>query len=203
MAKEIDAIIDEVLRYVEDLESRVAAGRKAVEFLRSCKFGPVTNGPRYPGDRGDGLPGPEDRIEPSRSQRRPYRKIQEHSTPFKGVYKRTFKNGTVKYKASYWDKENKKHVYLGLYDSEFEAAAAYAEHIGDHKEAAMLRAMAKENAELNPDKPLDSTSRHEAKRKGEFIWVCKRCGLEYKSSGTCAGCGNDDMQKVPLSSRGG
>ena len=43
-----------------------------------------------------------------------------------------------KFRASFWDKE-KGNVYLGTFNSELLAAAAYEEHIGNKKEAQRLR----------------------------------------------------------------
>ena len=44
-----------------------------------------------------------------------------------------------KFRAQFWDKEKNKNKYLGTFDSELEAAAAYQDHIGNKKEAMRLR----------------------------------------------------------------
>jgi rubrerythrin len=118
---------------------------------------------------------------------------------FKGVKKEKhrYKDGRDKYSASYRNPETKKNEYLGTFDNEFLAAAAWFERDGNKAEAARLRDLVKEAEELNPDKPLDGAAKHELKRTGKTIWICKRCGLEYQSKGTCPGCGNDDMREVP------
>jgi len=53
-------------------------------------------------------------------------------TKYKGVSKAITPG---KFRAQFWDKEKNKNKYLGTFDSELEAAAAYQEHIGNHKEA--------------------------------------------------------------------
>ena len=44
-----------------------------------------------------------------------------------------------KFSAQLWDKKNKKHKYLGMFESELLAAAAVQEENGDKKEARRLR----------------------------------------------------------------
>ena len=132
------------------------------------------------------------------------KKSNRHTSRYKGVERlKPNKSGQVKFKASYWDGNHKKNIYLGTHESELIAAAFYQDHIGNKERAAELRAQAKqqqadmaEQAENNPDRPLDGTDRHNLKRQGKTYWICKRCGLEYQSKGQCAGCGNFDMQKV-------
>lgn len=125
------------------------------------------------------------------------RKRIDSSSEFPGVMRAdNYRDGRPRFEAGYMDKKTRKRVYIGRSDSEFLAAAMYQEHIGDKQEAERLRALVKEQQELNPDRPLDGMARHEAKRTGKTIYVCKKCGLEYQSKGTCAGCGNDDMRKV-------
>lgn len=125
------------------------------------------------------------------------RKRRDSTSEFAGVRRAgNYRDGRPRYEASYKNEKGKK-VYIGRSDNEFLAAAIYQEHIGNKQEAARLRALVAEDRELNPDKPLDGAARHEAKRAGKTIWVCKRCGLEYLSEGTCASCGNNYMQEVP------
>lgn len=44
-----------------------------------------------------------------------------------------------KFRVQYWDSKKKRNIYLGTFDGELLAAAAYEEHIGNHKEARRLR----------------------------------------------------------------
>lgn len=149
------------------------------------------------------LPKPENRKEPSRSasRKKPAKTINDKtpSTHFKGVKrnKKDYADGRPSYSVQYYNKQTKKNEHLGSFDNVYLAAAAYAERDGNIAEARRLRALVKEHQELNPNRPLDGTTRHEAKLKGGYIYVCKRCGLEYQNRGTCANCGNDDMRKVP------
>ena len=130
---------------------------------------------------------------------------KRNTSQYKGVERlKPNKSGQVKFKVSWWDGKTKKNIYLGTYDSELIAAAAYQDYIGNEAEAAELRAKDKhftadmaEQQENNPDRPLDGADRHNLKRSGKTYWVCKRCGLEYQNKGICAGCGNDDMREVP------
>ena len=43
-----------------------------------------------------------------------------------------------KFRAHFWDKGKNKNIYIGTYDSELLAAAAYAEHIGNYEKAKRL-----------------------------------------------------------------
>ena len=120
------------------------------------------------------------------------------SSQFKGVkkLKKGYADGRDRWYASWRNPQTKKQEYLGSFDNEYLAAAAWFERDGDKAEAKRLRALVKEHQELNPDRPLDGAARHDAKRQGKTIFVCKRCGLEYQSKGICAACGNSDMRKV-------
>lgn len=137
-------------------------------------------------------------VDPKPVKNRTIKRTSERQTsPYKGVkIGKPYADGRTRYEVHYYNKETKRAEYLGTTDNEFLAAAIYAERDGDKEEAARLRAMAAEHQELNPDRPLDGTTRAEAKRTGRTIYVCKRCGLEYKTKGICAGCGNDDMREV-------
>lgn len=106
------------------------------------------------------------------------------------------KSGQVKFKTSWWNGKTKKNIYLGTYDSELIAAAAYQDRLGNKAEAAKLRAQAKqqttdiaeqqtadlaEQKENNPNRPSPGGR----KKK---IWTCKRDGLEYRTDPTKSGC---------------
>ena len=43
-----------------------------------------------------------------------------------------------KFRANFWDKGKNRNIYIGTFDSELLAAAAYQEHIGNHEEAKRL-----------------------------------------------------------------
>jgi len=113
---------------------------------------------------------------------------RKKSSQYKGVSAaKQRQDGTLMWRAQYWG--NGKAVSLGQFEIEELAAAAYAEHEGNHAEAARLRALAgrqnsdmAEQAENNPDR------QGHVKKK---IWICKnkKCGLEFQSKPTeCLGC---------------
>ena len=89
-------------------------------------------------------------IKPKEKDQTPARSARSGpKSKYKGVSK-AIKSG--KFRAQFWDKEKNKNKYLGTFDSELEAAAAYQEHIGCHKEA---RRMLNEYQEGNcgPEEP--------------------------------------------------
>jgi len=111
------------------------------------------------------------------------------SSLFKGVEKLKigYSDGRSKFRATFRNPETKKQEVLGHFDNEYLAAAKYQERAGNLTEARRLYDLA-EQANNNPDrtKPV---------KKEKITWVCKRCGSEYQSKGTC-GCGCDDMREV-------
>lgn len=123
------------------------------------------------------------------------------------------RSGKIRYRSLYWDGKKGKPVTLDVLDRELEAAAVYQDFVGNKDKAAEYRSMdkrlldeerhkadLKEQLENNPDRPIDGAARCEVRRKGGKIYVCNRCGLEYKSRGTCAGCGEKDMHEEPATS---
>lgn len=123
------------------------------------------------------------------------------------------RSGKIRYRSLYWDGKKGKPVTIDVLDRELEAAAVYQDFVGNKDKAAEYRNMdkrlldeerhkadLKEQLENNPDRPIDGAARCEVRRKGGKIYVCNRCGLEYKSRGTCAGCGEKDMHEEPATS---
>jgi len=137
---------------------------------------------------------PDKKVRHGRSRRK------DSKLRFKGVRedKRGYKDGRKKWIVNYCNTGNQKVEYLGTFDNEYLAAAAYEERDGNKAEAARLRAMVKEYNELNPDRPLSGSEHADLKKSGKTEWLCKRCGLRYQDKGTCAHCGNDDMREVPV-----
>lgn len=120
---------------------------------------------------------------------------------YKGVTRgKPKKDGTVMYRASVWDGRKNKNILLGTFSSELLAAAAVADHRGDKAEVIRLRALAKQQQDVDMAEQLENNPDRAAaavrKKKTKTIYVCKRCGLQYKSKGTCAECGNDDFREV-------
>jgi|GEM_PF-6343510 len=157
-------------------------------------------------------------LEPPKKTKRNYKKPRKQGRPAGGVNRRgprkkfseypgvtagrKREDGSVPYRAGYWN--GKRNIALGTFDDELLAAAAVAEAKGDKKKAVSLRlesqsqrrADDREQAENNPDRPMTPEDRAEVKRTKKPVYVCKRCGLEYRSRGVCAGCGCDDMREV-------
>ena len=128
---------------------------------------------------------------------------------YKGVRvnKTPYADGRTRYEAQHYDPATKKVKFLGCFDDELLAAAAFQEDAGNKDEAARLRALAKqprddtqrkadlkEQAENNPDRPLH-------KKKKATIWICnnKSCGIEYRTNpkkNGCISCKGNDFREV-------
>jgi len=101
---------------------------------------------------------------------------RKKSSKYKGVSPAKLRqDGTHQWRAQHW--ENGKLISIGQFKSEELAAAALAEHEGNHAEAARLRALAgrqnsdmAKQAENNPDRARKVT-----------IWICNHCKTEWKS----------------------
>jgi len=182
----------------QKLLDQLAKIEDCIETLKLVEFGESK-----PANRPAG-PGPAPGIKARKSFKSARKNSNKHTSQYAGVERlKPNKSGQVKFKVSYWDGIHKKNIYLGTHESELIAAAAYQDHIGNKAKAAELRAQDKqqqadiaEQAENNPDRPLDGTDRRNLKRQGKTYYVCKHCGLEYQSKGQCAACGNFDMRKV-------
>jgi len=92
---------------------------------------------------------------------------------FKGVtLGRLKKDGSVSYRANFWD--GKKNIHLGTYDDEFRAAAEVALHKGDTVEADRLM-------ELSAAGTLQAKAVEQADNKPEMKeWLCTHCKLEMR-----------------------
>ncbi len=128
---------------------------------------------------------------------------RNQNSRYKGVsLNKPKKDGTQKFRVQFWNGKLKKNIPLGTFNSELKAAAVYQDHIGNKDEAAKLHGQARqqqadmaEQAENNPDRPP-------AKKKGKKIWVCKRCGLKYRTDPTkhsCIKCQHKDFREVEMS----
>jgi len=129
------------------------------------------------------------------------------SSQFKGVKKskKPYADGRDRFEVNYHNPETKKIEYIGCFDDEYLAAAAYQDRSGDKAEAQRLRNLAaetsgktnqqradfKEQIENNPDRPPLQTK----KKNRETVYICDRCKLEYQTRGTCAHCGNSGLRK--------
>ena len=100
---------------------------------------------------------------------------------YKGVKaENPYKDGRPRYSANIHIPATKKIKYLGTFDSEEKAAAAYNQAAADMAE----------QAENNHDRPT-------RRRTKKTEWICNRCGTAYQSKGVC-GCGCNDMREVPV-----
>ena len=118
---------------------------------------------------------------------------------YKGVSPmKPLKSGKIKYQAFCWDGKKKKCVTIGTYDTELMAAAAYQDHVGNKAEARKLRDQARQQADM-AEQAENNRDRPPTKKKGKKIWVCKRCGLEYRTDPTkhgCIKCQHKDFREV-------
>lgn len=139
------------------------------------------------------------------------------SSQFKGVKKskKPYKDGRDRFEVNFYDRHTQKVKYLGSFDNEYLAAAKYQEHAGNEAEAQRLRKLAGQDqdnqarpgdmakqqradmAEQKENNPNRSTAK---KKKTVTIYVCKKCGLEWKSKPTlgcpASGCDGDDFRET-------
>lgn len=138
----------------------------------------------------------EPKVKPAGKRKKAHRVAysrKDSTSKFQGVRRvGNYKDGRPRFEAIYYDPETDKPIYLGRRDNEYLAAALYQDRVGNAKRAHELRAMA-EQAGNNPDKPKPA-----ARKK--IVYVCKRCGLEYRTvpkGAVCPKCNNDDFREVP------
>jgi len=137
------------------------------------------------------------------------------SSKYKGVSQvRVRKDGVEVWRAQYSSKEGgryKTHV-LGSFDSELLAAAAVADHNGDHDVAEKFRKLdafkkasaaeeqkqmdadIREQIENNPDRPEPRKHKY-----ASGVWECNKCTHQHivtKRPEKCESCGFEGMRKI-------
>jgi len=140
----------------------------------------------------------------NRTKNKPANSVRKgKKSKYKGVRvnKTPYADGRTRYEAQHYDPATKKVKFLGCFDDELLAAAAFQEAAGNKDEAARLRSLARqsdadiaEQAENNPDRPLH-------KKKKATIWICnnKSCGIEYRTNpkkNGCISCKGNDFREV-------
>lgn len=101
-----------------------------------------------------------------------------------------------RWRASPWDREDKRIKNIGTYESPELAAAAVQEFIGNHTEARRLRDLTAPS-ETSPDHV--ATAPLVPADKVGTVWECNRCGKRWAVAarpGICAACGFQVFVKV-------
>ncbi len=101
--------------------------------------------------------------------------------------------GETRYRATAWDREERRCISLGTFDEELEAAVAVAKYLHDGPEIQRISDLI-EQKENNPDreKPSQAT-------KTGMVWECRRCGHQHtvtERPEKCENCGYDALRRI-------
>jgi hypothetical protein len=84
------------------------------------------------------VPSPAQKADPIKKPKRKVGKKKSRKSKYKGVIIMENANGTVRFRANYWDAKKKKTKHLGAFDNELEAASAVERALGNTEEADRL-----------------------------------------------------------------
>ena len=122
------------------------------------------------------VPSPVQKADPVKKAKKPKQKKKKRKTSptrskYKGVITVLHTDGSITYRANYWDAVGKKTKHEGTYDNELEAASAVQKALGNGEEAqGLLDKAMKESGTSTP--PTKTTERY---------FRCKHCKLETKT----------------------
>ena len=106
---------------------------------------------------------------------------------FKGVKPAPQKDGSTKYRTTYWDGDKGKNMTAGTFEDEIDAAMAVAVRLKDKAEIGRIKSLVQQKAdqieqkENNPDRPPRRQADRDEEQldKTPQIWECENCFKQY------------------------